>query len=211
MSILINKYVLTQNKSIVAEIDPSNTRCFNSVWPWAEVVSSFSNHKRRSGRSYQYVIVLSCSFQVRVRSTSLSSMATLKWFVYLSRTGLTSTNAQKVGFSGPKIRKASTRRYWPVDRSIHPRNRRTTQVRPEVSSCCLKRIWGCVVAGYAYYGEYPLAFAACFGNEEMYDFLLEHGGDPNLQDTFGNTVLHMMVICNQIVREWSSHFNLSLW
>ncbi|GFS23202.1 transient receptor potential cation channel subfamily V member 6, partial [Elysia marginata] len=51
--------------------------------------------------------------------------------------------------------------------------------------------------GYAYYGEYPLAFAACFGNTDMYDFLLEYGADPNLQDSFGNTVLHMVVISNQ--------------
>ena len=34
----------------------------------------------------------------------------------------------------------------------------------------------------------------------MYDFLLQHGADPNAQDTFGNTVLHMMVISNLIVR-----------
>ena len=55
------------------------------------------------------------------------------------------------------------------------------------------------LTGYAYYGEYPLAFAACFGREEVYDYLLDHGADPNLRDTFGNTVLHMMVITNQIV------------
>ena len=55
--------------------------------------------------------------------------------------------------------------------------------------------------GYAYYGEYPLAFAACFGNTDMYDFLLEHGADPNLQDSFGNTVLHMVVISNQSVSQ----------
>ncbi|GFO42754.1 transient receptor potential cation channel subfamily v member 6, partial [Plakobranchus ocellatus] len=51
--------------------------------------------------------------------------------------------------------------------------------------------------GYAYYGEYPLAFAACFGNTDIYDFLLDHGANPNLQDSFGNTVLHMVVISNQ--------------
>jgi hypothetical protein len=53
--------------------------------------------------------------------------------------------------------------------------------------------------GYAYYGEYPLAFAASFGNEDIYDYLLEHGADPNLKDVFGNTVLHLMVIANQTV------------
>lgn len=52
--------------------------------------------------------------------------------------------------------------------------------------------------GYAYYGEYPLAFAACFGHESIYDYLLKHGADPNLQDTYGNTVLHMVVINNQL-------------
>ena len=35
--------------------------------------------------------------------------------------------------------------------------------------------------GLAYYGEYPLAFAACFANKEIYDYLIEKGADPNLQ------------------------------
>lgn len=56
------------------------------------------------------------------------------------------------------------------------------------------------VLGDAYYGEYPVAFAACFGNEEIYDYLILHGADPNLQDSFGNTVLHMVVIADQLVR-----------
>ncbi len=54
-------------------------------------------------------------------------------------------------------------------------------------------------SGHAYYGEYPLAFAAAFGHIEIYDFLIEHGADPNMQDSYGNTVLHMLVIRNQIV------------
>jgi len=33
----------------------------------------------------------------------------------------------------------------------------------------------------------------------MYDYLIDNRADPNLQDSFGNTVLHMMVICNQTV------------
>jgi hypothetical protein len=33
----------------------------------------------------------------------------------------------------------------------------------------------------AYYGEYPLALAGCFSNKEVYDYLIEQGGDPNLQ------------------------------
>uniref|UniRef100_A0A0N5AXY8 ANK_REP_REGION domain-containing protein n=1 Tax=Syphacia muris TaxID=451379 RepID=A0A0N5AXY8_9BILA len=48
--------------------------------------------------------------------------------------------------------------------------------------------------GYAYYGEYPLAFAACFGNKDIYDLLIQYGADPNMQDIFGNTILHMCVI-----------------
>lgn len=37
--------------------------------------------------------------------------------------------------------------------------------------------------GLAYYGEYPLAFAACFASKEIYDYLIEKGADPNLQGT----------------------------
>jgi hypothetical protein len=54
--------------------------------------------------------------------------------------------------------------------------------------------------GLAYYGEYPLAFAACFANKEIYDYLVEKGADPNLQDSNGNTVLHVLVINNKLVR-----------
>ena len=32
----------------------------------------------------------------------------------------------------------------------------------------------------AYYGEYPLSFAACFANKEIYDYLIDKGADPNL-------------------------------
>jgi ankyrin repeat protein len=38
--------------------------------------------------------------------------------------------------------------------------------------------------GLAYYGEYPLAFASCFANKEIYDYLIEKGADPNLQGIF---------------------------
>ncbi|KAL4226497.1 hypothetical protein ACF0H5_014482 [Mactra antiquata] len=51
--------------------------------------------------------------------------------------------------------------------------------------------------GYAYYGEYPLAFAACFGYMDIYDYLIDNGADPNLKDSFGNTSLHMVVISDQ--------------
>lgn len=58
-----------------------------------------------------------------------------------------------------------------------------------------------LLTGDNYYGEYPLAFAACFGHEVIYDYLIDHGADPNLHDSFGNTVLHMLVINNQIVSD----------
>lgn len=59
--------------------------------------------------------------------------------------------------------------------------------------------------GHANYGEYPLAFAASTGQVEVYDYLITQSElhpnlgmvDPNAQDSFGNTVLHMCVIYNQ--------------
>ena len=38
--------------------------------------------------------------------------------------------------------------------------------------------------GMAYYGEYPLAFAACFASKDVYDYLISKGADPNLQGIF---------------------------
>ena len=55
------------------------------------------------------------------------------------------------------------------------------------------------IAGYAYFGEYPLSFAASFGKEEIYDYLVDHGADPDAKDSYGNAVLHMLVIANQLV------------
>lgn len=52
---------------------------------------------------------------------------------------------------------------------------------------------------YVYWGEYPLSFAACLGQEESYRLMLARGADPNNQDTNGNTVLHMLVIYEKIV------------
>ncbi|OAF67790.1 hypothetical protein A3Q56_04484 [Intoshia linei] len=51
--------------------------------------------------------------------------------------------------------------------------------------------------GYAYYGEYPLSFAACFENDQIYTYLLDHGANPDLQDLYGNTVVHLLVIHNK--------------
>lgn len=54
---------------------------------------------------------------------------------------------------------------------------------------------------YVYWGEYPLSFAACLGQEESYRLMLARGADPNNQDTNGNTVLHMLVIYEKIVSQ----------
>lgn len=52
---------------------------------------------------------------------------------------------------------------------------------------------------YVYWGEYPLSFAACLGQEECYRLVLAKGADPNAQDSNGNTVLHMLVIYDKQV------------
>ncbi|XP_029473232.1 transient receptor potential cation channel subfamily V member 6-like [Rhinatrema bivittatum] len=48
--------------------------------------------------------------------------------------------------------------------------------------------------GHCYYGEYALSFAACIGNEEVVQLLVESGAPLHSQDTQGNTVLHMLVL-----------------
>lgn len=53
--------------------------------------------------------------------------------------------------------------------------------------------------GYAYFGEYPLSFAAILNQEECIRLLMASGADPNKQDFNGNTVLHMLVINNNLV------------
>lgn len=63
--------------------------------------------------------------------------------------------------------------------------------------------WVCVSSftnydGYVYWGEYPLSFAACLGQEDCYRLVLARGADPDAQDTNGNTVLHMLVIYEKI-------------
>lgn len=52
--------------------------------------------------------------------------------------------------------------------------------------------------GYVYWGEYPLTFAACLGQEECYRLMLSRGADPDAQDTNGNTVLHLLVIYQKL-------------
>lgn len=57
-----------------------------------------------------------------------------------------------------------------------------------------------VLCRYVYWGEYPLTFAACLGQEECFRLMLSRGADPNAQDTNGNTVLHLLVIYEKLVR-----------
>ncbi len=45
-----------------------------------------------------------------------------------------------------------------------------------------------------YYGEYPLSFAAVLNQGECIRILIAKDADPNKQDSNGNTVLHMLVI-----------------
>ncbi|XP_050307114.1 transient receptor potential cation channel subfamily V member 1 isoform X2 [Anthonomus grandis grandis] len=52
--------------------------------------------------------------------------------------------------------------------------------------------------GYVYWGEYPLTFAACLGQEESFRLILAKGADLDAQDTNGNTVLHLLVIYSKV-------------
>ncbi|KAM4702763.1 uncharacterized protein WCC33_011278 [Rhinophrynus dorsalis] len=45
-----------------------------------------------------------------------------------------------------------------------------------------------------YYGEHILSFAACVGNAELVRLLLQHGADPNVKDSHGNTILHILAL-----------------
>jgi len=84
---------------------------------------------------------------------------------------------------------------WIDFRKTYLEHRKITVQR--LIDACVIYVW-CNV-GDSYYGEYPLAFAACFGYVEIYDYLIDHGADPNCKDSFGNNVLHMIVIANQKV------------
>ncbi|CAG5117325.1 unnamed protein product [Candidula unifasciata] len=52
--------------------------------------------------------------------------------------------------------------------------------------------------GNVYWGDYPLSFAACLDQEECVRLLVAKGADPNLQDANGNTVMHMLVIYDNL-------------
>ncbi len=45
-----------------------------------------------------------------------------------------------------------------------------------------------------YWGEYPLCFAAVLNQEECFRLILSRGANPDLQDTNGCTITHIMVI-----------------
>lgn len=53
-------------------------------------------------------------------------------------------------------------------------------------------------SGHVYWGEYPLAFAACLELEDCYRLLLAKQANPDWQDSNGNTVTHMCIIVNKI-------------
>ena len=60
--------------------------------------------------------------------------------------------------------------------------------------------------GLAYLGEYPLAWAACCANEAVYNLLLDSGADPDAQDSFGNMILHMVVVCDKLVGSLGNYY-----
>ena len=53
-------------------------------------------------------------------------------------------------------------------------------------------------AGFVYWGEFPLNFAAVLDQEECYRLILNKGANHDLQDTNGNTITHIMVVYDNI-------------
>lgn len=60
---------------------------------------------------------------------------------------------------------------------------------------------------HVYFGEYPLSFAACLGQEECVRLLVAKGANPNYQDSNGNTVMHMLVIHDRKVSIGNSYWS----
>uniref|UniRef100_UPI00398EF569 transient receptor potential cation channel subfamily V member 6-like n=1 Tax=Pristiophorus japonicus TaxID=55135 RepID=UPI00398EF569 len=63
---------------------------------------------------------------------------------------------------------------------------------------------------FIYYGEHVLSFAACVGNQEIVQFLIESGADIKAQDYLGNTVLHHLALQAQSYTAQMYDFILSL-
>ncbi|KAK0410592.1 hypothetical protein QR680_005218 [Steinernema hermaphroditum] len=74
------------------------------------------------------------------------------------------------------------------------KNSRTDSLEHEYVELSLKTNY----TGKMYFGEYPLAFAACTNQFDCYRLLRARRGDPNLKDTNGNTVLHLTVIHDKL-------------
>ncbi len=55
--------------------------------------------------------------------------------------------------------------------------------------------------GDSYFGEYPLSFAAVLLEESSLRVLLSNKANPDLQDSNGNTVIHMLVLENNLVKK----------
>ena len=51
--------------------------------------------------------------------------------------------------------------------------------------------------GQAYFGEYPMSFAAALGHKEMVLLLHRHGATPHDRDAQGNTALHITIYHGQ--------------
>ncbi|XP_051889309.1 transient receptor potential cation channel subfamily V member 5-like [Pristis pectinata] len=63
---------------------------------------------------------------------------------------------------------------------------------------------------FVYYGEHVLSFAACVGNKEIVQFLIENGADIKAQDYLGNTVLHHLALQGQSYTAEMYDFIMSL-
>lgn len=114
----------------------------------------------------------------------------------------------EVGFTRPRMGKPVSgyqlRRVKAIVRMTRARKTHVDTARPVIVCHICRRgkkipICIVIVRSYVYWGEYPLSFAACLGQEESYRLMLARGADPNNQDTNGNTVLHMLVIYEKIV------------
>ena len=67
------------------------------------------------------------------------------------------------------------------------------------------------VGNSRYYGEYPLGFAICTNQFELFHLLLKApGADMNAVDRYGNSILHVLVSarsCRPIAFECSANFS----